>query len=171
MRKLLTAVALTALTALAFAVAPVASANAATFNGTCVLSGTAGLSPAIGLTPIASTFAFNGSGTCAGVDGNNTPYTGPATATASGSGSLACSVSTGSGSGTLTLGNGQSVNFNLTLVGKATEVDLVLTGKTSGAGYAHATFATNAGAAAGCASNSVSSLGFVVSATAVNLSG
>ena len=80
-------------------------------------------------------------------------------------------VSTGSGSRTLTLANGDSVGFNLTLVGKATEVDLALTGKSSGAGYAHATFATNAGAAAGCASNSVSSLNFVVSATAANLSG
>ena len=170
MRKLLSAAALTALTAFAFALAPVASASAATFDGTCVISGVAGLSPSIGLTPTPSTFTFDGSGTCAGVDGT-TPYEGPATATASGSGSLACSVSTGSGSGTLTLGNGDSVGFNLTLVGKATEVDLVLTGKTSGAGYAHASFATNAGAAAGCASSSVSSLNFVVSATAANLSG
>src|SRR6266511_1192163 len=68
-------------------------------------------------------------------------------------------------------GNGDSVSFNLTLVGKATEVDLVLTGKTSGAGYAHASFATNASALSGCQSSSVSSLSFVVAATAVDLSG
>ncbi len=170
MRKLLSVAALTALTGLAFALAPVASANAATFNGTCELSGTAGLNPPIGLTPISSSFSFSGSGTCAGVDGT-TPYAGPATASASGSGSLSCIASTGSGSGTLTLGNGDSVSFNLTLVGKATEVDLVLTGKTSGAGYAHASFARNAAAAAGCASGSVSSLAFDVVATAADLSG
>jgi len=170
MRKLLRLAVLMALTGLVFTLASVASASAATFSGTCELSGVAGLNPPLGLTPASSTFTFDGSGTCVGADGT-TPYNGPATAHAAGSGNLACSVSTGSGSGTLTLANGDSVNFGLTLVGKATEVELVLTGNSGGRGYAHATFATNAGAAAGCASNSVSSLNFVVAATAANLSG
>jgi hypothetical protein len=170
MRKVLSAAGLTALTALAFASAPVASASAGTFTGTCKLTGVAVFAPPIGLVPMSRWFDFEGSGTCAGVDGT-TPYEGPASATASGSGSLSCYAGTGSGSGTLTLGNGDSVGFNLTLVWKGTEVDLALTGKTSGTGHVHASFAADTVPFADdCPSGSVQSANFAATATAASLS-
>jgi hypothetical protein len=154
----------------AFVVIPVASASAAnTVSGECTLNGTATFSSALGLVPGSNSFNFSGSGNCSGTL-NGAPITNaPASASASGSGTLGCSASEGTGAGTLTA-NGTSVGFTFTLVGTASEVELLLTGNSGGAGVGHATFATGGTAGLGCASG-VTSLPFTVAATATNLSG
>jgi hypothetical protein len=147
-----------------------ASASAAAFTGTCELSGTASFGNPLGITLQADSFSFTGSGTCAGTDGT-TPFEGAASASASGTGSLSCVASDATGSGSLTLANGDTANFGLTLAGTGTEVEVVLKGDSSGDGLAHASFATNGTAATGCSSNSVSSLKFLIGATAADLAG
>ena len=166
MRRLLVASAALA----AFVLIPVASASAAnTVSGECLLNGTATFGSPLGAVPGANSFNFSGSGTCSGTL-NGAPITNAAaSASASGSGTLGCSASEGTGSGTLTA-NGTSIGFTFTLVGTASEVELLLTGNSGGAGVGHATFATGGTAGLGCVSG-VSSLPFTVSAAAADLSG
>ena len=153
----------------AFAVVPVASASANTVSGACELSGTATFTSPLGLVPGSNGFNFSGSGTCSGTLNGATITNAPASASATGTGTLGCSVSEGTGSGTLTV-NGSPVGFTMTLVGTASEVELLIAGDSGGDGVGHATFATGGTAGLGCASG-VSSLPFTVAATAANLSG
>ena len=166
MRRLLIAFA----TVGAFVFVPVASASAAnTVSGACDLSGTASFGSPLGLVPGSNSFNFSGSGTCSGTLNGATITNAPASATATGTGTLGCTVSEGTGSGTLTV-NGSAVGFTLTLVGTASEVELLLSGNSGGNGVGHATFATGGAAGLGCASG-VSTLPFAVAAAAANLSG
>lgn len=154
----------------AFVLVPAASASAAnSVSGACTLSGTASFGSPLGLVPGSNSFNFSGSGNCSGTLNGAAITNAAATASAGGSGTLGCSASEGTGSGTLTV-NGSAVGFTFTLAGTASEVELVLTGNSGGAGLGHATFATGGTSGLGCTSG-VSSLPFTVAAAAANLSG
>lgn len=154
----------------AFVVVPAASASAAnTVSGACVLSGGASFTSPLGFVPGSNGFSFNGSGTCSGTLNGATVTNAPASAIANGTGTLGCSASEGTGSGTLTV-NGAAIGFAFTLVGTASEVELVLTGNSGGAAVGHATFATGGTAGTACASGA-STLPFTVAATSANLAG
>lgn len=155
----------------AFALIPVASASAAnTVSGECLLSGTATFGSPLGPVPGSNSFNFSGSGTCSGTLNGAAITNAAASASASGTGTLGCSASEGTGTGTLTV-NGTPVGFTLTLAGTVSEVELLISGASSGDAVGHATFATGGTAGAACATGGASSLPFTVAAAAANLSG
>jgi len=161
---------------LALLALPVASASAAnTVTGACQIGGAAQFSPT-GLqnTPQTLGYDFSGTGTCSGTLNGVQVVSAPVTAHASGSGTLSCAgaVSTG-GTGTITfVSQGVTVGFGVTLVGSGSEVEIALTGNGGGAGAGHATFATNGARATECANpTGLNNLGFVVVASAANLTG
>src|SRR5215218_9245647 len=115
MKKVLLAV---ATTAIAFALVPLASANAATFSGACTLSGNAtfGPNPLTTAPQAGETCTFTAtSGTCSGTVNGAAVVNAAATASASGSGTLGCTgAASVGGTGTITV-NGQSVGFSISL--------------------------------------------------------
>jgi hypothetical protein len=155
----------------AFVLIPVASASAAnTVSGECVLNGTATFGSPLGPVPGSNSFNFSGSGSCSGTLNGAAITNAAASASATGSGTLGCTASDATGSGTLTV-NGAAVGISFTLVGTASEVELLINGASSGSAIGHATFASGGTAGTACATGGASSLPFTVTAVSANLSG
>ena len=155
----------------ALALVPVASASAAnTVSGGCVLNGTATFGSPLGPVPGSNSFNFNGSGSCSGTLNGAAVTNAAASATATGAGTLGCTASDATGSGTLTI-NGTPIGISFTLVGTASEVELLINGGAGGNAIGHASFASGGTAGASCATGGASSLPFTVAAAAANLSG
>src|SRR4051794_6801748 len=158
-----------------FALAPVASAGAAnSVSGACSIGGSATFTPnGLQAAPQTLSYNFSGTGTCTGTLNGSPVVNAPVSASAGGTGTLSCAgaVSTG-GSGTLTFSGGATVGFGVDLVGTGSEVEVVLTGNSGGAGLGHATFALNGTRVTECGNpTGLNNLGFNIAATAANLTG